>query len=619
MFVLNTSRPLFKNNPQAAAGGQLRRRPQDARARARARSAARPPTSTCRLAMPGFRDERIYPLKGPDLKKARALAKGHTCAAARPCSTRCDLPARRLAGADRQGEPRGDRARGRDQVRSRPAPLREAGDARRAVRHRPHRLDRRRPLTPRSSTGCSTARTIANAPDFGNFSYFNSPKYNRLLDEASRLTGAERYRAYGELDVDISRDAAPAIAVVGRSTRWRSSPPASGCVVMNPEPRPDRGLPQVTRALAATLFAALVLIPAAGTHGIKEGGTFRMAVTPVARFQAIDPALYGLEGRLLGPACGALVSYPDKPLPAGLQLVPELAEDYPVISKDRRTYTFTIRRDARFSNGTPVTARRSSARSSASSHRRCNPTIAQDSSSTSSERRKMLAGKTTTLAGAVAKGQSPATAADDAGPRPTHPSDPAVRRAANAPCRPRGCESASTRVPPRTTCRVRSRRAGRDGAQPLLSRLPAASCRPDHASSSTPMRRYSSASRSGELDYGGGHARPRIHSSQISSSATASTESRVLGGAGHGQAHVRSQHDAAAVQEQRETAAGAQLRREPAGLVREFGPLAATPTDQYLPAVTPGFRNERIYPLSGPDLAEGAGARERAPCAPARQ
>src|SRR4029077_12479047 len=27
--------------------------------------------------MPGFRNELIYPLKGPDLKKARALAKGH--------------------------------------------------------------------------------------------------------------------------------------------------------------------------------------------------------------------------------------------------------------------------------------------------------------------------------------------------------------------------------------------------------------------------------------------------------------------------------------------------------------------------------------------------------------
>ena len=28
--------------------------------------------------LPGFRDERIYPLKGPNVKKAQQLAKGHT-------------------------------------------------------------------------------------------------------------------------------------------------------------------------------------------------------------------------------------------------------------------------------------------------------------------------------------------------------------------------------------------------------------------------------------------------------------------------------------------------------------------------------------------------------------
>ena len=28
--------------------------------------------------MPGYRDERIYPLKAPELETARRLAKGHT-------------------------------------------------------------------------------------------------------------------------------------------------------------------------------------------------------------------------------------------------------------------------------------------------------------------------------------------------------------------------------------------------------------------------------------------------------------------------------------------------------------------------------------------------------------
>jgi ABC-type transport system substrate-binding protein len=41
---------------------------------------------------------------------------------------------------------------------------------------------------------------------------FNSPEYNRLLRQAARKRGAARYRAYGRLDVEIARHAAPMIA-----------------------------------------------------------------------------------------------------------------------------------------------------------------------------------------------------------------------------------------------------------------------------------------------------------------------------------------------------------------------------------------------------------------------
>jgi hypothetical protein len=75
-------------------------------------------------------------------------------------------------------------------------------------------------------------RTIGE-PGFGNWSYFDSPKYNRLLDRASRLTGEVRFRAYGELDVQLSRDAAPAIPfAVFNNLAFVSK--RTGCVVMNP-------------------------------------------------------------------------------------------------------------------------------------------------------------------------------------------------------------------------------------------------------------------------------------------------------------------------------------------------------------------------------------------------
>jgi len=65
------------------------------------------------------------------------------------------------------------------------------------------------------------------------FSYFNSPRVNRLLDEASRLTGAKRDEAYAKLDVEISRDAAPAIPYAFQNATTFVSK-RTGCVVRNP-------------------------------------------------------------------------------------------------------------------------------------------------------------------------------------------------------------------------------------------------------------------------------------------------------------------------------------------------------------------------------------------------
>ena len=61
--------------------------------------------------------------------------------------------------------------------------------------------------------------------------YFNSRRYNRLFDEASRLTGNERYRAYGKLDLRLSRDAAPAIPIANLNAVAFVSARV-GCVIM---------------------------------------------------------------------------------------------------------------------------------------------------------------------------------------------------------------------------------------------------------------------------------------------------------------------------------------------------------------------------------------------------
>ena len=42
-----------------------------------------------------------------------------------------------------------------------------------------------------------------------NFAYFDDPAWNQRLQEAARLSGEERFERYGELDVELARDAAP--------------------------------------------------------------------------------------------------------------------------------------------------------------------------------------------------------------------------------------------------------------------------------------------------------------------------------------------------------------------------------------------------------------------------
>jgi ABC-type transport system substrate-binding protein len=79
----------------------------------------------------------------------------------------------------------------------------------------------------------------------------------------------------------------------------------------------------------------------------REGGTFRLGISGLI---SIDPALASITALpLLKATCAGLMVHPDQPLPAGLRLVPEVAADYPVVSGNGRTYTFTIRSGFRFS------------------------------------------------------------------------------------------------------------------------------------------------------------------------------------------------------------------------------------------------------------------------------
>jgi peptide/nickel transport system substrate-binding protein/oligopeptide transport system substrate-binding protein len=233
VFVLNTSRPLFRNNLKLRQAVNFA---VDRRAILRERGPLSGYLTDQYLPTfsPGFRNEHIYPLKGPDLARARALATGHT---------RSGKVVIYVSSTAPESLPQGQvlaanlKRIGLDaEIKSFPSPVLF-----------PKMRTPDEPfdigwvgwinILPPGETILNwmfDGRSIAHAPDFGDLSYFNSPHYNRLLERASRLPyGPERQRAFAALDVDLARNAAPAIALAyDRNLILVSA--RTGCVVVNP-------------------------------------------------------------------------------------------------------------------------------------------------------------------------------------------------------------------------------------------------------------------------------------------------------------------------------------------------------------------------------------------------
>jgi peptide/nickel transport system substrate-binding protein len=113
---------------------------------------------------------------------------------------------------------------------------------------------------------------------------------------------------------------------------------------------------------AGLLVAAGFAAPAKGGSpqtvdtGQKRGGTLR--IDSRSDFDYVDPTLsyFSHSLQLQNAVQLKLLSFPDREGPAGGRIVPEAAAGFPQVSADGRTYTFTIRKGFRFSNGAPVTA-----------------------------------------------------------------------------------------------------------------------------------------------------------------------------------------------------------------------------------------------------------------------
>ena len=229
-LVLNTSRPLFANNPRLrrAVNFAIDRH---ALVAAFGSFAGRRTDQFLPYGMPGFVDAHVYPLTGPDLTKARQLARGHTRDGTAVMYVRSPAP---LATARAQIVQYDLKQIG---INVQIQPFSPATDPSR--RGEPFDIDDR---------GCGDIApyfdpyALLNLPFDGslirasantNLSYFNDPIYNKKLEAAASLTGADRYRAYGRIDVELARDAAPAVPyAVFNHTAFVSA--RIGCVKMSP-------------------------------------------------------------------------------------------------------------------------------------------------------------------------------------------------------------------------------------------------------------------------------------------------------------------------------------------------------------------------------------------------
>ena len=119
------------------------------------------------------------------------------------------------------------------------------------------------------------------------------------------------------------------------------------------------------RVLVTAIGLAALLTIGAGQAALRgssaeqqEGGIFRVSLHAAAGIDYMDPALASTPPgwALLDTTCARLMSYPDKSVPAAFRPQPEVAVSFPNVSRDRKTYTFTLRTGFRFSDGTRVTA-----------------------------------------------------------------------------------------------------------------------------------------------------------------------------------------------------------------------------------------------------------------------
>jgi peptide/nickel transport system substrate-binding protein len=356
---------------------------------------------------------------------------------------------------------------------------------------------------------------------------------------------------------------------------------------------------------ALALFAAQV-----GTSGskqtVREGGIFRIVFHSSSGLDSVDPALTSTAPgwAVLDTTCARLLTYPDKPAPKAYHFVPEVAMNVK-ISRDRKKYTFTLRRGFRFSDGTPLRA--------SAFARAINRTLAPGVKSPGAQHTRdilgaedVLEGRSPTARGVQAHGYKLVVRFSRPVPDFLHRTTTTFFCAVppNLPADPEGVGA----FPGAGPYYVKDYRPG---DRVVLRRNPYyGGKRPHHVAGFDidlralyPQDVVARVDR-GESDWGYTTAGIYFDESLGIVAKYGINRSRFFVRPGFTLRMIAFNSARSVFRDNANLRKAVNYALNRRAIVNATGPLASVPSDQYLPSIMPGFRNAHVYPLEHPDLAK---------------
>jgi ABC-type transport system substrate-binding protein len=357
--------------------------------------------------------------------------------------------------------------------------------------------------------------------------------------------------------------------------------------------------------LVATAFAGAAAPTKASKSGsadAKRGGTLRVNLSETD-FEFLDPALaYDSAGwQVLFATNMTLLNYPDKPAPVGNRLTPEAAAAFPTVSRDGKTYTFTVKSGLKFSDGSAVTAASfKRALERAADPNQGSPAIAFMHTVVGADARNE--GKAKSVSGVAARGQKLTVRLTKADPtflaQIAMPFFAAVK--ANMPINPKGenvyPSAGPYHIVSRDTGRqlVLERNKNYKGSRPANADRIVITVLTDQAQSFLQTK-------AGQVDYDMGGLPPTAHQELFNKYGV--NKSRYFVNPGVNVFYVALNTSRPAFKNVNVRKAVNYAIDRPA-MLRVGGLLAGKRTDQILPPSMRGFRDAKLYPIKGADPAK---------------